>query len=135
MKEQKDPERSRLGRVFDAVRGVAREEAEEIKKDVVRDALHLKDEFLKYGKNRLVCGGALALKAGMFGMIGGPVVAKGAAAGGFVAGFFGGPALARRIERLFETKAAANENQSAAQSAEAEKESAPGAPPSPPPPT
>jgi len=93
--EEKPEDKSFLGRAFQ----MARDGAQEIKDDVVRDAGELKEEFMKYGKNRLVAGGAVAFKCAVLGtFIGGPVGTKVAGAAGFVIGFFGGPVVVRKLE-------------------------------------
>lgn len=99
--ENKPQPETYLGKAFRKARDFVAEEAEEIKKDVVRDAGELKHELVKYGKNRLVSGGAAAFKGGVLGTFAGPLGMKVGAVAGFVAGFFGGPIIARRLDRVF----------------------------------
>ena len=93
-------------------------------KDVANDTHQLKDEFIKYGKNRIASGTALAIKGGFIGTLI-PIPGIGTKAGiviGFTAGFFGGKPVATKLEKWLEKKEAeqltspANENSPPAQS-------------------
>lgn len=109
MKEEPKPD-SFLTSAFRKARDTAREGAKEIGKDVVRDVIDLKHDFIKYGKNRLVSGGAVAFKFALLGTLAGPIGTKTAAVAGFALGFFGGPMVARKLESVLDGVKPSNDN-------------------------
>ena len=88
----------------------AQDEVKNLGEEVLDDAHELKDELIKYGKNRLIAGGTVAFKGAIIGSAIPGVGTKIGAVGGFCIGFFGGPKAAEKAEKWFARKESANDN-------------------------
>jgi hypothetical protein len=106
--KKENNEKSGLNKAYDkAAKGL-----QDLGEDVKRDTHEITEEFVKYGKNRLVSGGALALKFGLAGSVVPVIGTKAGAALGFTIGFFGGPIAAKKVEKwLLDKKQVSNDNE------------------------